>query len=352
MPTPPTNKGRKLPAEPLTAAEVAALLGASSTGRPPASASAPSSGSCTAPGSGRRVTRADAPRRGHRDVYRPGARGQGPQDPNGRIDPHCSALLDRWLDRRRALGLNGRHSVFATYSVGKVGQPLDPRYVRNASARAGAKAGIDKRVHPHGLRHSLAFDLAQRSVPTHVIQAQLGHASLAITDRYAADAHRVTTSCAAGTGTAKSPGRCPRLPERRTGGPRRVSARGRPRRRPDGRPTAPEWSPGCSGEPLRANRAGILDDVPAGPDGGATGAEAFFADLGEEIQEMVLSMEDDLAGPDIPARSTWLRSAGYATAACGPGDRARRTVYSQTPEPGTEHLEPPRERVPGVTYVD
>jgi integrase len=36
----------------------------------------------------------------------------------------------------------------------------------------------------HGLRHSLAFDLAQRGVPTHVIQAQLGHSSLAVTDRY------------------------------------------------------------------------------------------------------------------------------------------------------------------------
>ena len=46
--------------------------------------------------------------------------------------------------------------------------------------------------------------------------------------------------------------------------------------------------------------------------------EAFLADLGEEIQEMVLSMEDDLAGPDIPGEESWRRSAGYATAACGP----------------------------------
>lgn len=100
------------------------------------------------------------------------------------IDPQGAALLDRWLDRRRQHGLNGRHPVFAQYSTGKVGQQLDPRYVRYALSKLADKAGIDKRVHPHGLRHSLAFDLAQRGVPTHQIQAQLGHGSLSVTDRY------------------------------------------------------------------------------------------------------------------------------------------------------------------------
>lgn len=51
-------------------------------------------------------------------------------------------------------------------------------------ARLGDRAGIGKRVHPHGLRHSLAFDLAQQGVPLHHIQAQLGHSTLAVMDRY------------------------------------------------------------------------------------------------------------------------------------------------------------------------
>jgi integrase/recombinase XerD len=46
------------------------------------------------------------------------------------------------------------------------------------------RAGIDKRVHPHGLRHSLAFNLAMSGVPIHAVQAQSGHTSLATTDRY------------------------------------------------------------------------------------------------------------------------------------------------------------------------
>jgi len=41
--------------------------------------------------------------------------------------------------------------------------------------RLAERAGIDKRVHPHGLRRSLALDLAMRGTPANVIQAQLGH---------------------------------------------------------------------------------------------------------------------------------------------------------------------------------
>jgi len=100
------------------------------------------------------------------------------------IDPHGMALLDAWLERRRTLGLNGRHLIFATYTEHNLGTALDPRYVRAALAKLGVKAGIEKRVHPHGLRHSLAFDMAMTGVPTHQIQAALGHSSLAITDRY------------------------------------------------------------------------------------------------------------------------------------------------------------------------
>ena len=50
--------------------------------------------------------------------------------------------------------------------------------------RFGAKAGIEKRVHPHALRHSMAYDLMWEGVPVPLIQAQVGHASLATTQRY------------------------------------------------------------------------------------------------------------------------------------------------------------------------
>jgi integrase/recombinase XerD len=58
------------------------------------------------------------------------------------------------------------------------------RQVRQLFARAGKRAGIDKRVHPHGLRHSHAALMAWSGTPVHVIQRQLGHKSLDTTARY------------------------------------------------------------------------------------------------------------------------------------------------------------------------
>jgi site-specific recombinase XerD len=90
------------------------------------------------------------------------------------------ALLERWTDRRKALGLNGRQRLFCTLK----GEPLDDSYVRHAMRRAAARAGIEKRVHPHQLRHTHAAELMRKGVPANVIQADLGHSSLATTDVY------------------------------------------------------------------------------------------------------------------------------------------------------------------------
>ncbi len=57
-------------------------------------------------------------------------------------------------------------------------------YFRALFPRLAKKAGIEKRVHAHGLRHTHAFELACEGHPLHLIQAQLGHSSLATTDRY------------------------------------------------------------------------------------------------------------------------------------------------------------------------
>ena len=41
-----------------------------------------------------------------------------------------------------------------------------------------------KRVHPHGLRHTHAYEVMMEGVPVPIIQRQLGHTSLATTSRY------------------------------------------------------------------------------------------------------------------------------------------------------------------------
>jgi hypothetical protein len=53
------------------------------------------------------------------------------------------------------LGINGRSPLLCTLE----GKPLHASYVRTLLHRLGAKAEIEKRVHPHALRHSMAFDL-------------------------------------------------------------------------------------------------------------------------------------------------------------------------------------------------
>ena len=63
-------------------------------------------------------------------------------------------------------------------------KPLKPSYVRTRLNRLADRVGLEKRVHPHGLRHTHSFELMMEGVPVPVIQQQLGHASLATTDRY------------------------------------------------------------------------------------------------------------------------------------------------------------------------
>lgn len=50
--------------------------------------------------------------------------------------------------------------------------------------RLADKAGIEKRVHPHGLRHTFADELRVAGVDVVVISKLLGHSSIAVTSRY------------------------------------------------------------------------------------------------------------------------------------------------------------------------
>ena len=96
------------------------------------------------------------------------------------LDPGAMAILLRWMEKRCTLWLAGRQRLFCTLQ----GRPLHPSYVRTTLHRLGEKAGIEKRVVPHGLRHTMAYELMWEGVPAPVIQAQLGHTSLATTQRY------------------------------------------------------------------------------------------------------------------------------------------------------------------------
>jgi integrase/recombinase XerD len=177
----PSNKGRRLPPEPLTQDEVRALL-RSCSDRTPAGirnrALIAVLYRC-----GLRVSEALALMPKDCDTGAGTIRvmhGKGDRWRLVGIDPGATSLLEAWLNRRQVLGGTGRHPVFSTAS----GNAIQGAYVRNLLKRLAARAGIEKRVHPHGLRHTHAYELANEGTPLHVIQQQLGHSSLATTDRY------------------------------------------------------------------------------------------------------------------------------------------------------------------------
>lgn len=64
------------------------------------------------------------------------------------------------------------------------GTPVQGRYLRALVERLGKKAGIDKSVNPHMLRHTFATDLYRETKNLRMVQKALGHASLATTQIY------------------------------------------------------------------------------------------------------------------------------------------------------------------------
>ena len=93
------------------------------------------------------------------------------------VDPVTLAEIAAWMAVR---AFNGHKPVFCTLQ----GERLKTAYVRALLPRLAKRAGITKRVHPHGLRHSGASALLDRGGEISDIQAQLGHSAPSVTDRY------------------------------------------------------------------------------------------------------------------------------------------------------------------------
>lgn len=182
---PPTNKGRKLTPEPLNSDEMRRLFKAASTRSVSGIRMRAMIGVMFGAGLRLAETLALAPRDIDTEAATVTVReGKGRKYRVVGIGQFGCALVERWLEERRKLGLSPRQPLFCTYSAGNKGRPLQQRYVRAALSRLADRAELTKRVHPHGLRHSLASDMADRGRPTREIQDQLGHGSLATTDRY------------------------------------------------------------------------------------------------------------------------------------------------------------------------
>lgn len=118
------------------------------------------------------------------------------------FDTGTAEMVERWLAARRLLVERGLLPETYTGPRGKrlssplfctlarsarwtPGRPLDRRDVWTRLRRLARAAGIEKRVHPHGLRHTHAVEVYFGEGWTALeVQEELGHESLDYTERY------------------------------------------------------------------------------------------------------------------------------------------------------------------------
>ena len=63
--------------------------------------------------------------------------------------------------------------------------PMHPNNVNNMLKKLANKAGVDKNIHNHSLRHLWATSMLDHNVPLERIQLCMGHSDISVTTRYA-----------------------------------------------------------------------------------------------------------------------------------------------------------------------
>lgn len=186
----PANKGERYPVETLTRDEVGRLLdaipGQSSTALRNRALIA------TLYRGGLRVSEALAIRPGDLDADSGELlirKAKGRKSRRVKLDDGALGLVNLWRERRKRLGFGGRAPLFCGIKGATAGGELAPSYFRRLLPQLAVKAGLDKRVHCHGLRHSRAAELAAEGVPVNVVQQVLGHTSLSTTNTYLQHVH-------------------------------------------------------------------------------------------------------------------------------------------------------------------
>ena len=87
-----------------------------------------------------------------------------------------------WTDLARLRGPAPDAAVFRSREGGGA---LDPSQVHRIVKIAARRAGLSAAVSAHWLRHAHVSHALDRGAPVHLVQATVGHASLATTSRYA-----------------------------------------------------------------------------------------------------------------------------------------------------------------------
>ena len=103
--------------------------------------------------------------------------GKGNVDRNLWLNDDELELLKRWL---RIRPKTGPDLIFSTLK----GSRINNRYVRAMVERIGIRAGINRRIYPHLLRHSYLTDLYKTTKDIRMVQKIAGHSNLSTTEIY------------------------------------------------------------------------------------------------------------------------------------------------------------------------
>jgi integrase len=102
------------------------------------------------------------------------------------LPPEAWAHIEVWIAERRRLGISGHKPVFCTVVGDSRGRPLQRSVWTTSLHRLAKRAGVDKRVTSHQLRHTWTFEyVVKEGGPLLLAQKQLGHARIDTTVRYA-----------------------------------------------------------------------------------------------------------------------------------------------------------------------
>lgn len=96
------------------------------------------------------------------------------------IDRWGLGIASAWMEEHRSMGWSAGDWLFCTRS----GRPVAQAMMRRRLPELARAAGIHKRVHAHGLRHTHAAELRAEGIDVAVIKRQLGHRSLMTTIGY------------------------------------------------------------------------------------------------------------------------------------------------------------------------
>ena len=98
-------------------------------------------------------------------------------------DDSTLALLSRYLKTIRPELAAGNPAIPFVF-LSRTGKKLNRERVWAIVKEAALRAGIDKNIHPHTLRHSFATHLLENGADLRSIQEMLGHADISTTEIY------------------------------------------------------------------------------------------------------------------------------------------------------------------------